>query len=141
MANELSCRLTAFDFTKKKEARRLFPHIDASEMPESAGHTVEGSVANIKANIQHLHEQLLGEKLDVNDPEIERTYQLFLDTWHELSVSGDKGLRHECSGRWDQETGADLPKEVQVTDDPNYTIRSWMAVMSYLLSDWRFLHE
>ena len=28
-----------------------------------------------------------------------------------------------------------------VTNDPNHTIRSWIAVMIYLLSDYRFIHE
>jgi nucleoside-diphosphate-sugar epimerase len=40
-----------------------------------------------KANIQHLHERILGEKLDIDDPEIDRTYQLFLETWKEGSAS------------------------------------------------------
>lgn len=142
MANEMACRLTAFDFTKRdKAARHLFTKIDPEEMPESAGHTVDGAVANIKANIQYLHEILLDEKLELGDPEIERTYQLFLDTWHELSQAGDKGLVFQCSGRVDPETGKELPKEEQVTDDPNFTIRSWMAVTTYLLSDWRFLYQ
>lgn len=157
MSNELACRLTAFDFTRtkpaasevspwypdfsKKDVRHFFPYVDITEAPESSGHTVDGSVENIKKNIQYLHALLLGEKLDLNDPEIERTYQLFLDTWHELNMSGDKSLRWECSGRWNPEDGTDLAKEVQIGDDPNFTIRSWMAVVSYLLSDWRFLYE
>jgi hypothetical protein len=142
MANEMACRLTAFDFTnKEKEKRSLFPKINPDEVPESAGHTVDGAVLNIKTNIQHLHELLLDEKLDLSDPEIERTYQLFLDTWHELSMSGDKTLPSACSGRMDPATGKDIPMEAQLKDDANFTIRSWMAVMSYLLSDWRFLHE
>ena len=38
-------------------------------------------------------------------------------------------------------TGEPYPEEQQVVDDPNYTVRAWMAVMAYLLSDYRFLHE
>jgi hypothetical protein len=30
---------------------------------------------------------------------------------------------------------------VQITKDPNFTIRAWMAVTTYMLSDWRFLYE
>jgi hypothetical protein len=141
MANEMSCRLTAYDFTNAKKDRHLFPLIDPTEVPESAGHTVDGAVANIKANIQYLHELLLDEKLDINDPEIERTYQVFLDTWRELNASGDKSLTGPCQGQWDPATGKDLPDAVKITNDPNFTIRSWMAVTAYLLSDWRFLYE
>jgi hypothetical protein len=141
MANETSCRLTAYDFTHTKTDRKLFPLVDPTEVPESSGHTVDGAVINIKANIQYLHELLLDEKLDVNDPEIERTYQVFLDTWRELEQSGDPDMTWDCQGRWDPSTGMDLPMEVLVTKDPNFTIRSWQAVTAYMLSDWRFLYE
>jgi hypothetical protein len=141
MSNEVACRATAWDFTKPAKDRRMFPLVELTEVPESAGNTVEGSVTDIKKNIQHLHELVLGEKLELGDPEIERTYQLFLDTWRELSLSGDTGLTYECSGRWDQITGEDLPEGDQITEDKTFAVRSWMAVMSYLLSDYKFLYE
>jgi hypothetical protein len=141
MANEAACSLTAYDFTKAKSDRKFFPSVDLTEVPESSGHTVDGSVNDIKKNIQYLHELFLDEKLDINDPEITRTYQLFLDTWHELSQQGDGGLSYGCSGRWDPTNGQDLPDAVQITDDKNFTVRSWMAVMSYLMADYKFLYE
>lgn len=141
MANESSCSLTAWDFTKGRAARAFFPLVDLTEMPESAGHTVDGSVADIKKNIQFLHQLFLDEQLDLADPEIERTYQLFLDTWHELSQAGDKGLDYGCSGRWSPLDGTDLPTASQITDDPNFTVRSWTAVMAYIMSDYKFLYE
>ncbi len=140
-ANEASCAITAWDFTKAKSTRTFFSLIDLTEVPESAGHTVDGSVNDIKANIQFLHKYLLDETLDVTDPEIERTYQLFLDTWHELSQSGDTSVPYNCQGQWNPNDGTNLPMNVQITDDKNYTLRSWMAVMTYLLSDYKFLYE
>jgi len=141
MSNEMACSITAWDFTKSKGSRLYFPSVDLTEAPELAGHTVDGSVASIKKNIQYLHELFLGEELALDDPEIERTYQLFLDTWHELSQSGDTGLNWGCSGRWDPRDGTDLPDAVQIGDDKNFTLRSWMAVMTYLMSDYKFLYE
>ncbi|APR87244.1 hypothetical protein A7982_12593 [Minicystis rosea] len=141
MANEMGCWITAWDFTKGKSARSFFPHVELSEMPESAGHTVDGSVADIKKNIQFLHQYFLDEDLALDDPELERTYQLFIDTWHELSQSGDGDLAYECSGRWNAVDGTDLPEDVQIHDDKNYTLRSWQAVMTYLMSDYKFLYE
>ncbi len=141
MANEMACHLTAYEFTRPQAERRLFPLVELIEAPESAGHTVDGSVESIKKNIQHLHELLLDEKLELGDPEIERTYSVFLDTWHELAAEGNGDLHWDCSGRWDPKTGVELPDEVQVKDDKEYTVRAWMAVTSYLLSDWKFLYE
>lgn len=141
MANETACRLTGYDFTKPKDQRLLFPHTELIEAPESAGHTVEGSVANIKKNIVYLHELFLGEKLTEADPEVERTYQLYLDTWRELETIGDDSVVWDCRGRWDPNTGADLPDAVIIDNDPNFTMRAWMAVITYLLSDWKFLYQ
>ncbi len=141
MANEVACRATAWDFTKAAKDRRMLPLVELTEVPESAGNTVEGSVTDIKKNIQYLHQLVLGEKLELSDPEIERTYQLFLDTWRELSLDGNTGLTFECSGRWNQVTGEDLPEGEQITEDKTYAVRSWMAVMTYLLSDYKFLYE
>jgi hypothetical protein len=140
-ANEASCAVTAWDFTKPPATRTFFPQVDLSEVPVSAGHPVDGSIADIKANIQYLHKYLLDEQLEVTDPEIERTYQLFLDTWTELSQSGVQSLAYNCQGQWNPNDGTSLPKSVQITSDPNYTLRSWMAVMTYLLSDYKFLYE
>ena len=140
-ANEAACAITAWDFTKDKSTRTFFSLIDLTEVPESAGHTVDGSVGDIKANIQFLHKYLLDETLDLTDPEIDRTYQLFLDTWHELSQSGDTSLPNNCQGQWNPNDGTNLPMNVQINDNKNYTLRSWMAVMTYLLSDYKFLYE
>ena len=38
-------------------------------------------------------------------------------------------------------TGDPLPEEQQVTEDPDYTVRAWMGVVTYLLGDYRFLYE
>ena len=35
----------------------------------------------------------------------------------------------------------DLPQDQVIDSDRNYTIRAWMAVMTYMLSDWKYLYE
>ena len=59
------------------------------------------SVADIKANIQYLHQQLLGETLALTDPELDRTYQVFLGTWQELQTAGQPDLIWECQAQND----------------------------------------
>lgn len=141
MSNELACHATAWDFSKAKKDRHLFPLVDLTEVPESAGNIVDGSVTDIKKNIQYLHQLVLGEKLELGDREIERTYQLYLDTWRELSLDGNTGLSYECSARWDRVDGKEIPDASKIVDDKTYSVRSWMAVMTYLLSDYKFLYE
>ncbi len=141
MANDASCHVTAWDFTKPRSSRTLFPLVDITEVPESSGHPVDASVADIKANIQYLHQYLLDENLDLADPEIERTFQLFLDTWHELALRGDGSLTYDCQGQWNPNDGTTLDTSIQIDADVNFTIRSWQAVITYMLSDYKFLYE
>lgn len=100
----------------------------------------------IKANIQYLHFHVLGEKLELDDPQIDRTYALFIDIWKDgkaglAAETYDGNLPGNCRATNDWWTGNPLPEERQISADPDYTIRAWMGVMTYLLSDYRFLHE
>jgi hypothetical protein len=106
--------------------------------------------------VQHLHKYVLGEDQALDDPEIERTYQLFVALWDD----GQKGMADPAMGYgtslpwqcqvhkdywvvsnvgWDN--APDLPDDQKLTEDENYTIRAWMGVVSYLLSDYAFLYE
>lgn len=142
MSNEMACTATGLDFAKSGEERLLFPMVELTDVPG-----MPGATDAIKANIVHLHEQLLGEKLDLGDPEVERTYQVFMDVWND----GQAGLALEmdaypgqlpgpCRATEDPITGP-IPEGSQVIDDASYTARSWMAVMTYLLGDYRYLYE
>jgi hypothetical protein len=142
MANEMSCRVTAAEFTKPKAERLLLNGVELDTVPDDAfGVPLPSAEAIIKKNLVDLHYRVLGEKLTVDDPEIERTFQLFAKTYRELRELKKPDLPYDCQGRWDLATGADLPKEQVVETDKNFTVRSWMAVMTYMLSDYKFLHE
>ena len=78
MANEVACKATAFDFTKAKDKRLLFPAVDVDTEPEGAD-----AEAAIKANIKHLHARLLGEQLADDSAELAATYKLFVETYKE----------------------------------------------------------
>ena len=141
MANEVSCSATAFDFSKPRRAASSSPTSTSPRCPQSAGHDVPGSVADIKKNIQYLHQRLLGETLADSDPELDRTYQLFLATWQELSTAGQASLIWQCQAQNDPTTGDPLPMGTTIGQDPSFTLRSWMTVVSYLLQDYKFLYE
>ena len=139
MANELACAATAWDFTRPAEERVLFPLVEVQDTPDDAA-------VEIKANIQHLHRQILGEDLPLNAPELARTYELFLDTWqggkdNMAAMVETATIVSTCQGLKNPITGEALPAEAQLKSDPDYTVRAWMAVVSYLLSDYKFLFE
>ncbi len=147
MANELACQVTARDFTREVAERRFFKGIELTYIPEDEhGFAIGQAVTAIKKAIVELHWSLLGERVALGSPEVEATYALFFDTWKEGMAAikaGELGnaLDNACRARVDLVTGRDLPPERRIENDPRYTVRAWMAVMTYLLSDYRFLYE
>ncbi|HHH26740.1 MAG TPA: DUF1588 domain-containing protein, partial [Polyangiaceae bacterium] len=155
MAIQMSCRAVPADMARLAADRILFPTVeiegtvyDPMELqPESGGLEVPQAIQGIKETIRHLHFHVLGEDLPVDHEEINRTYQLFVETWREGSDKiGEEGglpsnLPDECAAYEDVFTGEALPEDQQVSSDENYVIRAWMAVLTYMLSDYKFLYE
>lgn len=139
MASEIACFAVPYDFSKPLEERVLFPLVRREEVPLSAGHEVAGAILNIKRNIVHLHDRLLGETLSVDDPEVEATFQVFFGTWKEGQVEELKGQWMAWPCGIDPTTGEALENDLR--KDGNYVERAWMATVAYLLSDYRFLYE
>lgn len=148
MASELSCKAVANDFYLAREARLLFPHVSKTTSPEDLDGVANSASENmIRQNIQHLHWVMLGETLAINDQEIDATYQLFIQIFH----SGQQLLEHEynknrylpssCRLYYHPETGERLSSEVEIVVDDLYTMRAWMGVLAYLISDYRFVYE
>ncbi len=150
MANEMACWTVAADFAKPPTERLMFPHVDIGFEPEDEnGFEIEGASSAIRANIQYMHQRMLGEFLDLNDPEIDRTYELYVNAWREgralIELGPDGGGigagLGNCGATNDPWTGEVLPEGEQITNDDTYSIRAWQAVTAYLLADYRFLHE
>ena len=145
MAIQMSCFPTTRDFYFPMKERKLFPYVTQTQEP-----ITEGSIADIKKNIQYLHKHILGEDLALDDAEIEATYKLFYDTYiegKERVYNGDeeRTLLYECRMYYNPLTYKRLSDEGHVQDeivyDDNYVIRAWSAVITYLLSDFKFLYE
>lgn len=147
MANEMACLTVPQDFAKDPADRVMFPLVEADYAPEdSNGFEIPAAAAAIRANIQLLHQRLHGDYLDINDPEINRTYELFLSVWKDGQRGMEAGeydinIPGICAATSDYWTGEPYPEGKAVTSDRHYTIRAWMAIMTYMLSDYKFLHE
>ena len=97
----------------------LFPFADETDIPDGGA-----GEAAIRQNIQFLHRHILGEDLAPNDAELDNTYQLFVD----VRAAGATAIQSQCRGG-----GGSI--------DNNGTVNPWMAVVTYLLADYRFLYE
>ncbi len=147
LAAEMGCMLAPRDFAAPIDERRLFPWVETSYEPEDDnGFDVPDAIDAIRLNIQHLHALVLGEELSVGHPEIDRTYQVWLETWREGNGAMEADLMsHDlpwhCRYLRDFWTDAEVADEDRVVRDDRYTIRAWSAVITYLIADWRFLYE
>ena len=120
LVSVVSCSAAQTDFGKAVANRILFPQVAFTDTPANTA-----GQAAIRQNIRHLHKWLLKEDLAANDPEIDRTYNLFKSIWDDRGTAAPKALT--CSY-----TNA---------NDPNYTGRAWAAVIAYLVGDPKFLFE
>ncbi len=138
MANELACYAIPNDFLAPANQRLLLPFVESDMQP--IGQANQNAIMN---NIQYLHSHLLAEDLELGDPELQTTYDLFTSVWQtgESAVNSTEQaqLPPLCQRSRDLQTGANLSNPI--TEDPDYVIRSWMAVAAYLMSDYRFLYE
>ncbi len=147
MANTVACKATSADFVLPINQRRLFPYVESSYEPYTAdGFAIPEVQERMKQNIQYLFYRVLGQELRLNDPEILAVYDLWLELHTEgkaLIESGEVStyMTYSCRGIEDPVTGVDLPSELQLAIDPDFTIRAWRGVMVYLLSDYHFLFE
>ncbi len=139
MAYEVACSAVPYDFSKPANERVLFPNIDRSTQLSEASDQVRDAV-------RHLHEQLLGEDLAGSDAEIAATMVVLMEVYS-LGREGlaDGSVSEELAGPCrlfnDRITGESLPQERRINRDTEYTVRAWMAAVSYLLSDYQYLYE
>ncbi len=138
MANELACYAVPNDFLLAQAGRKLFPLVETTT-------SASQSATAIKTNIQHLHRYLLGEELALDSAELTQTYNLFAavlqDGQAKLTAKTEStSLPSRCRRTKDLMTGEALSGGGLV-NDPNYTMRAWMAVVAYLMSDYRFVYE
>jgi hypothetical protein len=123
MANEVACRYVAVDFLLDPEKRRLFPGIELDVVPNK---DTEGI---IRAAVEHLHQHILGS---AKTAEIDRSYALFTGIIQDAQERGDYEKLEIYHCRAEPESRF---------EDPHYTLRSWRAVVTYLLRQHEFLYE
>ena len=147
LSTEMACVAVPFDFVLEAEQRRLFPFVELGFQPlTSDGLTVPDAEAHIRKNIRYLHLRVTGEDLEVNDPEVDAIYALWYDTWWEgrqrvaQNLESDL-LPSECRATREYWSNESLPSDRRIKYDTDYTLRAWMAVLTYELSDYRFFYE
>lgn len=128
LSNDVACKHVLRDFAKPAKERLLFPSIEPDVLP---GASTAGD-KKIREAIVYLHARILGRYDAIDSAEVERTFKLFAGIVKDAKAqkSFEKKEAYACR------TG--VPN---APDDPNYTIRAWRAVVTYLLRRQEFLYE
>lgn len=121
-ANQLACQYALREFWGAQHGPySLFPHVDEDTLDE----------ALIRQNLVWLHQLILGQSLATDDAEIDRSYRLF-------SAVQQAGVARVAGGE-DTRLVYDCRREAPAPNDSDYVMRSWQAVLSYLLRRPEFL--
>ncbi len=165
LASVMACRAASFDFTRPVGDRALFPQVEQTTVPLTPRASeglplvaVPENQAKIRQNLVELHWRFLGEKVEPNGPEVNASYALFETAWKELEAEHLRRAAtngnyfdfeyYSCGGRTEytqvrptNDNFVDMPTDRRIERDRNFTIRAWQAVLVYLATDFRFLHE
>jgi hypothetical protein len=120
IAASMSCGVTQADFGRAAANRLLFPLVSLQDTPA----TPAGRQA-ITENIRHLHNWLWKENLPASHAEIQRTVNLYNAIWSDRGTASSRPLNCGYTN----------------TNDPNYTGRSWAAIVAYMIGDAKFIFE
>lgn len=125
MSNDVACKHVVADFAKRASQRRLFPHVELSDVPRKDDD-------KIMRQIIYLHDHILGRHHSADHPEVKRTVELFAGIVTDAKET--KGVNRQA----DYFCGRVERKRI---DDSNYTLRAWRGVVTYLLRQHDFLYE
>ena len=158
-AVEVSCPIVRREFYYWPDSdRRLFDGITKFDTPLA-------SEAAIRGKLVDLHQKLFGVTVATDSPDIDEAYSLFVDVWNRkrnsegpnfrnsqfrCDYSGDhlyfKGLVDEPLtyseyGNSQVQFGAvkDFDQGIE-KPDPEHAVRTWVVLLSYLLTDYRYLY-
>ena len=127
LSNDVAAKNVLREFALPAKDRLLFAGIEPDVLP---GASPEAD-AKIRQQVIALHERVLGTYDQENSPDIERTVKLFNSLVQEAKAAKvpKEEIYYARSGM------KDAPK------DPDYTIRAWRGVVTYLLRRHEFLYE
>jgi hypothetical protein len=164
--NEFACVAVPQEFAiVPPTERRLFRLIDLGETPIAADGSIDATIeARVLSQIRRLHTVLWSEEV-LDEEEVAASYDLFLAAIREMQSPEDgsttptafgvpcqavtkyaataDGVRpaFPAAGTVDITIGDRVVPHRRVNQDPTFTVRAWMAVLSTIIADPRFIFE
>ena len=129
---QMACVLVGFEFQWPITARQIFTEIEKQQ------HEANDEPA-LRRQLVAMHERFLGETLTADDPEIDRALALFTETRAARVENGypprlNGSDEESCPFFFIDTTGWDL-------DDPDHTLNTWISMLIYYMTDYRYVYE
>ncbi len=115
LAYQIACERVALELNGGNG--NLFPSVSITDTPAT-------NEAAIRENIRHLHRIFLGEDVALDGADVDAALQLFTDA----RAAGVTAISNDCRGGGG-------------STDTNGTVIPWMAVVAYVLADFRFTYH
>ncbi len=126
---QLGCVLVAVEFNTPRAQRRLFTTVGKDDVSEDL----------IREQLVVLHEKFLGEEVSVTDPQIDIAYALFTETRAERMTKGFdtrlNGTDEACPFQF-----IPVAESLDLTD-PEHTLNTWVSMMIYYMTDFRYVYD
>ena len=135
------------------------------EITVEAGDGSSRGAMAIRRKLADLHHQFFGVTVMADSPDVNEAHNLFLEVWNRKRSTEGRNFfdsRFQCNARDDQLYFEGLVADVlQFSDrgnsyvnydpvqefdrgiakgDPHHTVRTWVVVLAYLLTDYRYLY-
>lgn len=126
VANNVSCRQVSREFDRPAGERLLLGGVELTTFGD-------GEEDLIRETLVHLHQRVVGERLDPSDPAITMSYELF-------RTVQSRGVEEQTKGTVSLTLGRAC-EAGSVTEDPDYVVRAWAAVLNYQMQSFEFLYQ
>jgi len=141
LSHEMVCDVVIEEFSLSASQRQLFTLVEMDDTPLS-------NAAAVQQQVNRLIDRIWGNPRTDLSLEQQQAFNLFREVWqsrldsapsdylyHNNVADGHDDNDEYCRLDWDNADNGALLR------DPNHTLRAWMALLSYLLSDFVVLHE
>ena len=137
MSQEMVCQRVVAEFELPKAQRTLFTLVEMTDTPANAS-------AQVQAQVNRLIEVIWGDPLTDLALEQNSAYTLFNEVWSERMANAPSDWLYHNDTSDDQQDEfclLDWDNDAALKQDPNHTLRSWMALLTYLFSDFTVPYE
>ena len=129
---QMGCVLVAIEFNLPQGSRNIFTKVERSQH--------EGNAESaLREHFQYMHERFFGEELDTDDAKLDQLLALYTETRAERI---SEGYPTRLNGSDEESCPFQFFDTSQLdTRDPNHVLNTWISILIYYMTDFRYVYE